>query len=85
MQNVSNVVEEISFGESVMLFHQNRIFPSTMRKVSNILTEIYLHIVSDGISSRTVFHFQLAIKGIPKRKESSYPPCILWMQVVEFG
>ena len=48
MQNVSNVVEEISFGESVMLFHQNRIFPSTMRKVANILTEIYLHIASDG-------------------------------------
>ena len=51
MQNVSNVVEEIYFGESVMLFHQNRIFPSTMRKVANILTEIYLHIASDGMFS----------------------------------
>ena len=33
MQKASNVVKEIYFGDSVMLFHKNLIFPNTMQKV----------------------------------------------------
>ena len=68
MQNVSNVVEEISF-ESVMLFHQNGIFPSTMRKVADILTEIYLHIASDVMFS----YFNLQWKEYRREKRALFP------------
>ena len=75
MQNVSNVVEEISFGDSVMPFHQNRFFfPNTMRKAANILTEICLHIALDGMFS--YFIFKLQRKEYRRANlESSFPPC----------
>ena len=58
-KNVSNVVEEISFGDSVMPFHQNELFfPNTMQKAANILTEIYLHILLDGMFSYFIFNLQ---------------------------
>jgi len=58
MQNVSIVVKEISFADSVMPFHQNQFFPNTMRKAANILTEIYLHIALDGMFSYFIFNLQ---------------------------
>jgi len=58
MQNVFNVVEEISFGDSVMLFHQNQIFSKYNAKSSEYLTETYLHIASDGMFSYFIFNLQ---------------------------
>ena len=42
-----------------MPFHQNELFfPNTMQKAANILTEIYLHILLDGMFSYFIFNLQ---------------------------
>ena len=56
-----------------MLFHQNRIFPSTMRKVWNILTEIYLHIVSEGMFSYSI-SFSTCSERNTEEKRELFPP-----------
>ena len=47
MQNVSYVVEEISFGDSVMPFHQNRFFSK------------YNHAKSSEYSDRNIFAYRI--------------------------
>ena len=56
-----------------MLFHQNRIFPRTMRKVWNILTEIYLHIVSEGMFSYGISFSTCSERNTEEKRELLSP------------
>ena len=73
VQNVSNLVGEISFGDSVMPFHQNRLFSKYNAKSRNILTEIYLHIALDGMFSYMYFIFNLERKEYRRAKKVLSP------------